>query len=214
MLANCLQQLFGEFVHGEMVPEISSQFPVLSSQQPLPLGTGTENWFSAMLSANVGNLSLGGQISAARHARLVLRADGDGVCRTAGSQALHAASRVRTCSAGRDALSSVVPQSEAPQPDASFQATSDDCCKTHCCCGATTSEWGSCVSSAFLFESPARACAPSAERAPSLERHLRTGFSTRSSARLTLCNCDLSGDPSGPKGPWEKSIFGIAEAMP
>lgn len=30
---------------------------------------------------------------------------------------------------------------EAAPPDALFQATSDDCCKAHCCCGATTSKW-------------------------------------------------------------------------
>jgi hypothetical protein len=42
-------------------------------------------------------------------------------------------------------------QLEASRPDASFQATSDDCCKTHCCCGATTSEWGQPASHQLSF---------------------------------------------------------------
>jgi hypothetical protein len=41
-------------------------------------------------------------------------------------------------------------QLQAPLPDVLLQATSD-CCKTHCCCGATTSEWGQAPPSHLFF---------------------------------------------------------------
>jgi hypothetical protein len=98
-------------VHEEMVPETGSRFPVLSK----PLATRTENWFSAMLSANVGSFSLDGQVSAAGYARSGLRADGDGLFRPAASHTVHTPAAVRidvpidgrACGTARNAMPSI-----------------------------------------------------------------------------------------------------------
>jgi hypothetical protein len=37
--------------------------------------------------------------------------------------------------------------------ESSFQATDNDCCQKHCCCGATTSEWAQPASSLISFVS-------------------------------------------------------------
>ena len=59
LLSNCLQQPLGQPLHGEMVPETSSQFPVLSDSGLLR----TENWHqppaTAMLSRKCGELLAG-----------------------------------------------------------------------------------------------------------------------------------------------------------
>ncbi len=171
--------------------EISSQFPVPSCQCSVngftgnwQLGTG--NCPLLCCSANVGRFTLDCQISGAGHARLVLRAAGDGLCCPAGSHALHAQAGVRAPGAAGDAMPSCDGTVEADRPESSpdpsessepsFQATDDgNCCQNHCCCGATTSEWAqpasnllSCLS---LLIEPARPAQSAALYARDISGH-------------------------------------------
>ena len=107
-------------------------------------------------SANVGRFTLDCQIPGAGYARLVLRAADDGLCCPARSHALHAQAccprlRLHPAMPCHHAMaqskphrpeSSPVKSSPVKSSEASFQVSNDgNCCQSHCCCGATTSEW-------------------------------------------------------------------------
>jgi len=144
-----------------MVPETSSQFPVLSESGLLR----TENWELASTTSNCYAVPQmwGASRWTARFLLLVMLASAFGplamACATQ-PEAMHCVRQSVSAQAAQPAMPChhAMAQSKPPQPEssrvesseASFQAV-DNCCQNHCCCGATTSEWAQPASNLLSF---------------------------------------------------------------
>ena len=82
-------------------------------------------------------------------------------------------------------------QSKSPRPassqvqssETSFQATDENCCKNHCCCGATTSEWAQPASSLLSLLSLLIEPAPPSQSAFPQSSHISGHDSARAPPR-------------------------------